>query len=582
MTAPERAPGRPWHLAFVTFLLVLALFLAVRAADPDRWSDWGFGDAQTMLSLRHWEEGGWLDNYLLFIPQGYAAPIRHLDDPDLRQHAHGTSPSSSPRVGPRLWYTHYPPGYLVPYAVLFRLGITDMPSARLLSVSFSLGALALFYAFVCRLCSPPVALGAALFYGLSPAYLGFADSLANQPLDDLLRFGFLLCVVGSTRAASRRARTLWGALAWGVEFCLSLSSFDSVFFLYAWLVGWDLLDRRGFRWRRYLVFALAPLSAHGLQFLQNTWYLGAATAWTDILDTFVLKTAAKQAEGPLAGLWTSLTIVLQRFSGPPGLLALLLPLYGAYRFAARPEGDAETPSLRLLGVLFLCGLALVVILPSAVRMPYQGRQVGPFVAVLGGGALWALVRSVRRLLGSDGNAHPVRGDRVRLAYLLTAAPTLLVFVLFFAAMDRWRVYDIPPHDHDVRLAKELATLTTAKDPIFFDLQGFRTYWDPAYVPGYPQIMPLLEYYAASRPILCFNSPTGLARDLTALARRAPGSFSPVLVASDKHALYALVRSLHGAGLLSAEPPGAHAVEGRFVVDLTAFMNWENDGAGPDS
>jgi hypothetical protein len=571
-----------WHLAAAAFLLALTVFLGVRAADEDRWSDWGFGDAQTMLSLRQWEEGGWLDNYLLFIPQGYAAAIRHLDDPELRHHAHGTSPSSSPRVGPRLWYTHYPPGYLVPYALLFRLGIDGMPAARLLSVGFSIAALTLLFVFVCRLCAPPVAFLGALVYGLSPSYLGFADSLANQPLDDLLRFGFLLCIVYSTRADTPRARFRWAAAAWGAEFCLSLSSFDSVFFLYTWLIGWDLLEGRGFRWRRYLLFSLAPLSAHGLQFLQNAWYLGAGTAWVDILDTFVLKTAARQAEGPLATMWGSLLLVLQRLTGPPGLLGGLVLLYVGYRSLGRLDGDRETPSLGLLGVLFLCGLALVVILPHAARMPYQGRQMGPFAAVLVGGLLYSLVRTARDLLRPEGRGRVPWRDGVRMGFLLAGAPAMFIFFVFFAAMDRWAVYNIPLHDPDVRLAKELPTLPTAHEPIYFDIQGFRTFWDPAYMPGYPQIMPLLEYYAGSRPILCFSSAPGLITDLKTLATKAPARFSPVLVASDKDFLHSIVRSLIGAGILLKEPPGAYPVAGRFVVDLTEYMNWEGDASGSDS
>src|SRR3990172_12688862 len=116
----------PWHVALGIFLTLLLVFLSVRASDEYRWSDWGFGDAQSMLSLRQWEEGGWFSNYFLFIPQGYAEVIKFFDDPNLRQHAHGTCPGSSPRVGPRLWYTHYPAGYLVPYAILFRIGLDDI------------------------------------------------------------------------------------------------------------------------------------------------------------------------------------------------------------------------------------------------------------------------------------------------------------------------------------------------------------------------------------------------------------------------------------------------------------------------
>jgi hypothetical protein len=572
----------PWHAAFAAFLLGLTLFLGARAADEDRWSDWGFGDAQTLLSLRHWEEGGWLDNYLLFIPQGYAAAIRHLDEPELRQHAHGTSPSSSPRVGPRLWYTHYPSGYLVPYALLFRVGFDSMPAARLLSVGFTVTAIVLLYVFLCLTTAPPIAFIGTVVYALSPSFLGFADSLANQPLDDLLRFVFLVCIVLSTRAATGGRRRLWAATAWIAEFTLSLSSFDSVFFLYTWLVGWDFLERKGFRWRRYLVFALAPLTAHGLQFLQNAWYLGRQTAWIDILDTFVLKTAARQGQGALATLWESLLLVLQRLSGPPGLLAVLLALYVVYRVLARPNGDHSSPSLPLIGILFLCGLALVIVLPHAVRMPYQGRQMGPFLAAAVGGLAFSVGCATAELLRAGSKMQPPWRDAIRLGYVLIAVPAIFAFAIFFAAMDRWAVYRIPPHDPDVRLARELRTLSTEFDPIFFDIRGFRTFWDPAYVPGYPQIMPLLEFYAGSRPILCFGSAPALIADIERLAAKAPKAFSPVLIASDKDLLHDIVTALQHAGTIRDKPPGVYSVLGRFVVDLTNFMNWAQNENSPDS
>src|SRR5512137_761013 len=61
-----------WHIATAILLIALFVFMANRSRDEDRWSDWGFGDAQTMLSLKHWDKEGWISNYLLFIPQGYA------------------------------------------------------------------------------------------------------------------------------------------------------------------------------------------------------------------------------------------------------------------------------------------------------------------------------------------------------------------------------------------------------------------------------------------------------------------------------------------------------------------------------
>jgi len=76
----------------------------------------------------------------------------------------------------------------------------------------------------------PVALAAAVFYALSPAFLGYADAIANQPIDDLHRFGLILAVVLTTLALHPRLRQAALLAAWVLEFLLSLFSFDSVFF----------------------------------------------------------------------------------------------------------------------------------------------------------------------------------------------------------------------------------------------------------------------------------------------------------------------------------------------------------------
>jgi hypothetical protein len=157
------ASAKIWHMAAAVLCVCLLGFLLFRACDEYRWSDWGPGDAQTMLSLRQWQKDGWRAHKLLFIPQGYASSVRMLDEPPLRHHAHGVSPGTSPRVGPRLWYTHYPSGYLIPYALLFGAGVEQIFPLRALSVIFSLGALILMYVLFSKITCPAVAFPAVLF-----------------------------------------------------------------------------------------------------------------------------------------------------------------------------------------------------------------------------------------------------------------------------------------------------------------------------------------------------------------------------------------------------------------------------------
>ena len=567
----------PWHLAMAVVLAVALVALAVQAADQYRWSDWGFGDAQTMLSLRQWEEGGWFRNYFLFKPQGYAKVIELFDDPELRHHAHGTCPGSSPRVGPRLWYTHYPAGYLIPYAALFRIGLDSLFSVRMLSLLFSMGALVLMYLVFARITSPRVSFLAVLFYTLSIPFIGYADSLANQPIDDLLRFGFMLAVVLATRAERPELQKRWMIAAWVMEFLLSLTSFDSVFFIYAWLIGWDLLEKRGFRWRTYLVFALAPLSAHGLQFLQNVWYLGWSDAFIDIKDAFLLKHGADQGynvgQGRLGVIITSIFILFTNLYEPTPLLVAVLAAYGAYLLLLR-RGDPEMPSAGLLGVLFLCGLAFVLVLPHAARMPYEARQMIPFAALAAGGFFWSVLKTFTRSLHGTEDGTPAPRLRIAVPYLVISGVLGTVFWYHHAFSEYVPIYDLQKRGmQDIAFAQQLTKLKTRYEPVYFDLGGFDVYWDPTYVPGYPQILPLTEYYAGSRPILCFNDAEKVANDLITMVRKSPDRFSPIVIAKEQAAIEEVVRLLQRANMLSAPPQSVHSAMGMYALDLTDSLVW---------
>jgi hypothetical protein len=652
-----------WHVAFGLFLLCLFLFLSIRASDEYRWSDWGFGDAQSMLSLRQWEEGGWFSNYFLFIPQGYAKVVRLFDDPHLRQHAHGTCPGSSPRVGPRLWYTHYPAGYLVPYAILFRIGLDDIFHIRMLSILFSLGAIVLMYVLFSKITGPGISFFAVIFYALSSGFLGFADTIANQPIDDLLRFGFMLAVVLSTRADSLRDRRVWMVSAWIIQFFLSLSSFDSVFFVYLWLIGWDIIERKGFRWRLYLIYALAPITAHSLQFLQNVWYLGLNDAIIDIKDTFLLKHGTDAdynlGQDRFSVILHTLHIVFAGIYKPSYLLIIVLTFYLLYYFfLARGDnppsppfskggqggfekGDRrEMPSVLLLAVLFICGLAYIVILPHGARMPYQTRQMLPFAGLLIGGFTWSFIKGLRQGIhpaptgsptchsgipavvfhkgGEDNSPIPPleKGGeggfyKFVVPYLLLSSVIIFSFWYSYLLIERKPAYFIPKEDPktkfdeieahrllagfgpdvfrhgvnahplspghmlkgDIEFAKELKDMPTRYEPVFFDLGGFSMFWDPTYVPGYPQIMPITEYYIGSKPILCFTDTEKVVNDITYMVYISPYRFSPVIIAREQGHLEEILLRLLEKGFLIGVPP-AYVVKERYVIDLSDYLRWE--------
>jgi hypothetical protein len=590
-----------WDAALGLFLAGLLVFLSVRASDQYRWSDWGFGDAQTMLSLRQWEEGGWFANDFLFVPQGYAKVDRLFDDPPLRHHAHGTCPGSSPRVGPRLRYTHYPAGYLIPYAAFFRLGLDSLFDVRMLSILFSVCGLVLMYVVFAKITSPGVAFLAVFFYGLTPAFLGYADAVANQPLDDLLRFAFMLAVVLSTRAGSARQRKWWAVSAWLLQFMLSLASFDSVFFLFVWLIGWDIVEERGFRWKTYLLYGLAPLAAHSLQFLQNVRYLGFHDAVIDIRDAFLLKAGANATynvgESRLVLIVSSIGILLTNLYDPGMIIAILLGLYAVYSWFIKTPDDRKLPSMRLLIVLFFCGLSFVVVLPHAARMPYEARQLMPFVALLASGFAWSFVREFENGLHHAPSQESKIAKISRPAYLVLCAALCVVFWYRFMLLGRQPVYYIPDAEtaaqyealikyglrydllrfrtlrDDVLFAQELEKMPTAFEPVYFSLDGFRLFWDPKYVPGYPQIMPITEYYTGSRPVLCFDAADGLVADLVYMVRNSPYRFSPLVIIDDPAVMDKVVVALQRTGIFLRPPLGGYEIMGRRILDLSDVVRW---------
>ncbi|MFH1365793.1 MAG: hypothetical protein ABIG99_00125, partial [Patescibacteria group bacterium] len=105
----------------VAILLILALapvfiYLAVKATQINSWDDWGFGSAEIMSTVRYWTRDGIIKHKVLLITQGYHPQAEFLDEPEFRFLAKGTGTGGL--IGTRLWYTHYPPGYLIPYGLL--------------------------------------------------------------------------------------------------------------------------------------------------------------------------------------------------------------------------------------------------------------------------------------------------------------------------------------------------------------------------------------------------------------------------------------------------------------------------------
>jgi hypothetical protein len=211
-------------------------------------------------------------------------------------------------------------------------------------------------------------------------------------------------------------------------------------------------------------------------------------------------------------------------------------------------------------------------------MPYEARQMLPLAALLVSGLTWSLPAVLGRVLsrGQAGGETPAPAMRTAAAaaYLLAGTGLALYAWYGFAASDRTPVYALGPKKEEMRFAQVLTELRTPHPPVYFDVGAFSSYWDPNYVPGYPQILPLTEYYAGSAPILCFRNLDKAAEDVERMVRKSRTRFSPVLIAGDPKDFQPVLRRLKERGVLTSIPESTRTAMGRYAVDITDFVNWE--------
>jgi len=553
-------------------LVLLGILFFRRALDRDHWSEWGAFDAQTLLSVRQWNEGGWLANHMLFNPQGYAPAMVLVDDEPLRHHAHGTH---SGGIGNRRLYTHYPPGYLVPYAVLDLIGLRGKAAAQTWSLLLSLLGLGFFYRALALLIPNPAALIAVAVYAFSWSFWAYADSLANQPLDDAMRFGLMWASLTAC-ASSGAGRTKWLRRTWLLLFLLTLASFDSVLFAYLWVVGSEARASRRFPWRLAAGFALAPLLAECLLLLQNASYLGFDAMIRDAA-TVTLDKAGVAADGSVSSrVMEQIRLLanhLEPFGGP-FVLAAVVGVRELWRGVIAPGSTLQQGLSRgHLALLLVAGSAFPAVLPVAGGMAYQSRQLAPLAGAAAGDALWMLIAQARALRKGSGLLAGVAG----LAALTLGALSLHHMRAAWepATYDRSLLERVPDVGQSVKIAREfMAPLKSSYPPIFFSGGGVLWVADPDYDVRAPQIHPLVELYADSRPVLCVRDTATLSADLGYFLSHAQERFSPVLVMKDAAELKLAADDLARAGLTRAGWMRAVPAEGAILLDLSDAVPWE--------
>ena len=365
-------------------ILVSFSFLLAKATKINSWDNWSFGSAQTMLTARHWGERGFIKNKLLFIPSGYHSKIEFLDQLEFRFLANGTK--TGELIGTRLYYTHYPSGYLVPFGFLAKMGVHDRFFYRFLAILLSTASVFFLFGFIYFLFNKNfwVAFISAIFYSSSATYLGYADSLANMPIDDFLKYAILFLSLYSYKSPPLNIKNKTKYLIWSLFFILALSSYDSTFFVFFWLVALDFINTKKISLKSFLIWASAPVFAFLLQIIQNTWYLGIKDMYLDFWGSFLFRSA--QAPAAISNYHLFLKNIAASLSTIGYFLdartRFMLPIVLILIFLIYKFKLLKPTQWKYTGALIGAGIIYPILLPIAGTFGYQGRQMAAFTLVL--------------------------------------------------------------------------------------------------------------------------------------------------------------------------------------------------------
>ena len=395
---------------------MLFSYLGFKALNENGWDGWGFGSSQTLVSSKYWAKDGFVKNYFLFLPRPYSKLIHYFDEPEFRNRPIENFNGELPRN--RVYYTHYPPLYLAPYALLAKIGIESRATFRIFSILISLSALFLFYLFIKSISSRSVAVIASVYYGLSVTFLNYADSISIQPFTIFFTFLILYLSVFTAREFSAEGGSASGGenikiyfkynlIILASYFALSLSSYDATFFVFAWLVLYDAVILKKFPWKKWLIFALAPILGFTLQIFQNVWYLGWADTWQDIFTSYAGR-AIGSLRGFISGLtapFVSMTSIKTIFIFKKTIITFLsaITILGIlWKF--KEKIGLNLNYFKIILILAISAALQPFFINVTGHWPYQGVLTAPFWGLLVGTSSSFLLQYIAVLKYSKGKA----------------------------------------------------------------------------------------------------------------------------------------------------------------------------------
>lgn len=534
------------HLPFVIMLIVLAAYLGLKAIPENGWDGWSQGSAQSLITIKHWNEDGFIYSKFLQIPNGNGKVVRYFDEPTMRHHAHGTIAGGL--IGQRLYYTHYPSFSLIPPALLMKLGFEKRYWFRFFELAISLGALVLMYWFFNLISSRAIAFFSVLYYGISEVFLNFADSIGGSPFDDLFRFGVLVLSVLALKSVTEKQYRYYTFFIWLAYFFASLVSFDYQFFIFVWLVGLDIIIKRKFLWKKWLFFASAPILAFLLLIVQNYWYFGN---WHEVFLDFY--GAGREKGLQITSLYERresvfYTLFLMSgagfkirdgFGGTTNNFAALLSLAALMGFyILKKPLKYSWPSKNILILLFLSGAIWPFLAKGPAHFEYQGRQMAPFLGLLTGSGAVLLFYRLKKIFSKR------LFKRVSFILILFAFSVISLWLIQMKITISY-IRNWPNNIADSGMIEGLKSVKSqyqeqarGKEIAFFILRGHGNPLTESIIDQeqrYPQVPSITEYYAGA-PILSFSDPKDLVDDLIWLKKRSEYDFFPIILLPDNKEL----------------------------------------------
>jgi len=374
------------NFLILIIILILGSYLGIKALDENGWDGWGFGSAQTLMSSEHWAKDGFAKNYFLFIPSPYSKLIKYLDGPEFRNRTIDDFGGALKRN--RIYYTHYPPLYLVPFAILAKIGFASRFAYRILALAFSLAGLIFFYWFFKLIHNKTTAIIATIYYSLSITFLNYADSTSIQPFNIFFTFLILSLSILAGRLPAqvdnfenRKIYKRYNIAIWLSYFALSLSSFDATFFVFSWLVLYDAIILKKFLWQKWLFWASAPILGFTLQIFQNVWYLGWTDAMRDIYVSYIGR-AIGSLGGFILGLispFVSMTSIKTVFIFKKTIITLISAavIFGILWKFRRKIG-LDYNYFKIILILAIAAVIQPFFVNVTGHWPYQGVLTAPF------------------------------------------------------------------------------------------------------------------------------------------------------------------------------------------------------------